>query len=368
MTREHFLGLDLLRIFAASLVLLNHFALFGWSTATATPFATDAAAFPILSPFAGLGAIGVQIFFVISGFVIALSAEGIRPVEFAKRRAIRVLPALWICGLIALVARALYGEPLAPLVADFFRSAVLSPIGPYIDGVVWTLVVEAAFYGLIFVAMFLKRFITLELVARVLGLASCCFLAIFIYAAIYRNEPGIDALYQIVGRFPFKVFLLHHGVFFAVGILIYSMFKDGYERRKLAYCILFGIFGMAEISTIGDMTLGVAIAANLIWLAALAFIAVSIHYRAQIQTNWNGRQEQIRNLGRLSYPLYLNHYSLGMVLVPFLAAQGFGRPEVLVLSMGFILGTSWLIMSWPEISLQKYLKHKVFAGGRPVTT
>ncbi|AZN98785.1 hypothetical protein EJ066_17380 [Mesorhizobium sp. M9A.F.Ca.ET.002.03.1.2] len=70
----HYLIIDFLRIFAAILVLLNHFATFAWNSASVAE-GSDVG-FGFLSAFAGLGAVGVEIFFVISGFVIAMSASG----------------------------------------------------------------------------------------------------------------------------------------------------------------------------------------------------------------------------------------------------------------------------------------------------
>ena len=82
---KHLYGLDVLRIVAAVLVLLNHYAQFGWRDATGFASGNDAA-FPLLAPFAGTGAVGVEIFFVISGFVIAMSAVGTSSSDFVKNR------------------------------------------------------------------------------------------------------------------------------------------------------------------------------------------------------------------------------------------------------------------------------------------
>ena len=54
-----------------------------------------------LAPWGSFGWIGVEIFFVISGYVIASSAEGAAPRTFLRRRAQRLLPAAWVCATIA---------------------------------------------------------------------------------------------------------------------------------------------------------------------------------------------------------------------------------------------------------------------------
>lgn len=56
--------------------------------------------FPKLSAVTAYGAMGVQLFFIISGFVILMSAHG-RPVgQFAASRISRLFPAYWTAVLL----------------------------------------------------------------------------------------------------------------------------------------------------------------------------------------------------------------------------------------------------------------------------
>ncbi|MGB3386566.1 MAG: acyltransferase [Pseudaminobacter sp.] len=361
-SKEHLYGLDLLRIMAAVLVLLNHFALFGWETPNGSAQGS-AAAFAFLEPFAVVGAIGVEIFFVISGFVIALSTLSATPSQFLRHRIIRVFPALWICGLISLVARAAGGEEMTVLFMDYARSAVLSPIGPYIDGVVWTLVVEAVFYGVIFFAMIFNKLITLEGIALILGISSSIFITVFLYFHAANMMYGGSEVYDLLKRFPFKVLLLRHGVFFAIGILIYSIFQQGFAREKAAYIAAFCVFGLIEIA----ISYGAAekvVPMLLIWLCSLVVVIASVRFARVIQEFFHTNHNSVRNLGRLSYPLYLSHYSFGMVLVPLLASQGLGRMNVLAISLFMVFATSWMVMYWPEAMMQRYLRTVFFRAKR----
>lgn len=119
-----------LRAFAAICVMLFHF---GLMPATHLPFR--------------IGAFGVDLFFVLSGFIIAYSSAR-RPEHFLAHRLSRVLPAYWIATLIA-AATALRGMDLAPLAGWVGQSLLFLPGPggrPALIFVGWTLVYELAFY------------------------------------------------------------------------------------------------------------------------------------------------------------------------------------------------------------------------------
>jgi peptidoglycan/LPS O-acetylase OafA/YrhL len=80
-------ALDLLRLFAVLAVVLYHY---GFRGAAADGFTT--ASLTDLTPIAKYGYLGVQLFFVISGFVIAYSAEGRTASGFAIARIARIYP------------------------------------------------------------------------------------------------------------------------------------------------------------------------------------------------------------------------------------------------------------------------------------
>ena len=97
------------------------------------------------------GWLGVEFFFMISGFVIFMTLARVAgPIDFAVRRFARLYPAYLVCaGLVYLVTtliayppnqHPLYDLMIAPLVdAPFFHAA-------YISAAYWSLVAEARFY------------------------------------------------------------------------------------------------------------------------------------------------------------------------------------------------------------------------------
>src|SRR4051794_24440984 len=99
-TRKNFGGVDALRFVAAMLVMFFHFNLWNWAFPLGLGGRT-AGPLPEQENLRGLfvfGWIGVQIFFVISGFVISFSAEQSSARAFFISRSRRLIPAVIICA------------------------------------------------------------------------------------------------------------------------------------------------------------------------------------------------------------------------------------------------------------------------------
>jgi peptidoglycan/LPS O-acetylase OafA/YrhL len=92
--KNHFPLLDPLRFGAALSVAVFHqmFWSWAWSSIGVPPafehYVAADVLFPSAAPFTWFGWVGVEIFFVISGFVIANSASKSSPIEFLLGRAL----------------------------------------------------------------------------------------------------------------------------------------------------------------------------------------------------------------------------------------------------------------------------------------
>jgi peptidoglycan/LPS O-acetylase OafA/YrhL len=362
--KGHLFGLDLLRLSAAALVVLNHFGAFS----EAVPDVGKPFAFPALNFMTMFGWVGVEIFFVISGFVIALSARGASPGGFLKRRALRIFPALWVCSLVSLVALATTDTPLGERLVSFIHSIILSPRGPYVDGVVWSLIVEAVFYLLIWFVLLSKSFHQLDRVAATLGIASAVFLSIFSLAVIFQDTPQAASIVSIFERFVFKVFLLRYGVFFALGMILWLGFEYGFTRSRIVLGAFAAIFGAVEIGIQAGSDSTQAVFASqiplfeaiivpiLVWSVGMMALIASVFFRTQIGATLKPRSVLVTRLGLLTFPLYLNHYTLGRVVTYSLISAHLARPAALAISLSLVCGSSWLIMRIPEPAIQARLR------------
>jgi peptidoglycan/LPS O-acetylase OafA/YrhL len=88
--QSQIIGLDIVRCVAALYVMLYHYGCWIWAGNNLPGIigAQD----HWMAPFSWPGWVGVEIFFVLSGFVIAYSAQGNTASGFAKRRIIRLYP------------------------------------------------------------------------------------------------------------------------------------------------------------------------------------------------------------------------------------------------------------------------------------
>ena len=297
-------GIDLLRFFAATLVAFFHLTWLEASTARLDWF----------------GWIGVEIFFVISGFVIAQSAQGATPLNFVISRFLRIYPAAWICGVISFVMLLAGHAKVAcflPLLGHFLRSLVLYPEGPFLATAYWTLPIEITFYGLIAAVLYLRGFRHIELIALVLCVCSAIYVvALGIQDLRFFTAPWLDFGYSWK-----NLTLLRHGIYFAGGIFLWL--RSEHRLSLLGYLglglVLFVapveiICRTAELVKLSPAAMNVASVGwvpVLIWLLSVAFIAAAAHWRAECQFLPRRLLAVVRLLGLTTYPFYLMHEVIG---------------------------------------------------------
>src|SRR5690606_4760472 len=83
---SRFAILDLLRFIAAIAVMFYHYLY----------TARVESVYPLASRLALHGYLGVELFFIISGFVVVWSAQGRSALRFAKARIVRLYPEYWV--------------------------------------------------------------------------------------------------------------------------------------------------------------------------------------------------------------------------------------------------------------------------------
>jgi peptidoglycan/LPS O-acetylase OafA/YrhL len=200
MRSKHVIGIDALRFLAASLVFLFHFSFL---------YLIQPGAFPTYAlhmtevynqfwSIAKFGWVGVEVFFVISGYVISFSTENRGRISYIRSRFLRLWPTVWICATVCLIiSTATHQSPLAITVVRWAGSMLISPVGPYIDNAYWTLPIEIAFYVVVGAIAAGRDPSRLTVVAIVLAIISLLYWIIFAILSLY---PISKAEYSLVSR------------------------------------------------------------------------------------------------------------------------------------------------------------------------
>jgi exopolysaccharide production protein ExoZ len=340
-------GIDLIRFFAAFSVVGFHLG-----------YLNEIADFRSIWPVTWFGWIGVEVFFVISGFVIANSANGKRPLHFLKGRALRLYPAAWCCATLTLfVMVAISDEPLVELLPSYIRSLTLIPKGPWIDDVYWTLSVEIGFYTLIFCLLCTGLFSRINRVATALTIFSSLCLSVF---AVGRWHP--QEAFRIADLLNHSnVLLARHGCFFALGAWLWistTRRLKAWERISVTVSV---------IACVGEILLrGLDFlpfqAGNVSWLIApvsvWATAVVCIYFFSsprEAMTIHYGTAKRLRTMGLMTYPLYLVHHVVGLVIMRHLVSIGIDKWLALTSGIVSVVALSWIVCKFCEPRIRKAL-------------
>jgi peptidoglycan/LPS O-acetylase OafA/YrhL len=287
--KERLYELDLFRFLAAVAVVFYHLLYIG-------ALVDRAPSFPGASEVSRYGYLGVDFFFMLSGFVIIMSVSGRTATKFWKARVVRLFPAYWAAiGVTTLVLGLFSRWPSAKqllanltMLQDFLGVEDL-------DGSYWSLAVELRFYLLIGLVIAVRQIDRIEfLIAGWLGVVA---LDTVVSLPTWIGEPLITEWAQ----------------YFIAGITFALIRSDALVTRfrvsilTVAYLVALlyaEVWTTHLTSTHGnDFDPFVAWAAITMFFAMLAVVAL----RGFVAL----RKPRYAILGAVSYPLYLIHQEVG---------------------------------------------------------
>ena len=310
--------------------------------------------YPEAIPFTWWGWVGVEIFFVISGFVITMSASNKTPVKFLIERFCRIYPALIFFSLISFIVILKDGSVSTPdALRRLANTLILWPKGPWVDGVVWTLVAEAIFYFVIAVVLILRPYATIEGISRYALIGVTAFWIIIILHLLFGfGSIGVAAM-QFATSFGARVTLLTTGGFFLLGIYGSEVFTKGLSTERSACLALAFACCIMAIVTRAMGTHGVSIFHQspiipvLAWTACLSVCVTAMIYERH-HPYPNGVRSAARTLGLITYPLYLAHEITGGWILGRLVRLGLDRWSAAILAGLIIFGICYIFTIWLE--------------------
>lgn len=293
----------------------------------------------ILETVSSYGYLGVHFFFMISGYVIMMTAQNSSLRRFVASRVSRLAPALWVCVSLTVAIELLVpSSPFKPESwAQYLANLTLVPkvFGQEpIDGAYWSLAVEINFYAwvaLIIAIGQLKRIETFLLLW--LGLSFVNFLRPMYPVELYTSA--------------------HWAPLFSAGAFFFLVHQSGWTRLRrigmlaaLALACLYAWREAGRVESVAQLmgfdqgpnhlvVMGVMVSCFLL------FAAVATG-RIRVQ---NSRWSDLS--GRLTYPLYLVHQNAGYAVFGAMMASGVVTTVgMTVVSIGIIalaLLVAWLV-------------------------
>lgn len=260
------------------------------------------------------GYMGVELFFIISGFVIAMTLESSRSVlDFVIRRFVRIWPALIISAILTFFLLNWSEAPFAltrrQFWPNFLPSLTLTPTAlwsglfpkvDFVTGVYWSLVVEIRFY---MIAAILFWLFARDRLARNLVIFT---VVIYVARALLRRVmPGYNGVFD-------ALFIPDYMPWFAAGAVFYELYKERLTKA-VALVMLAVMYAMIARISINYAVIGrdpvIASTAALLFLGPFWLLSTrpaAVGFLEIRPLVW---------IGECSYSIYLYHYAVGMILI-----------------------------------------------------
>lgn len=259
----------------------------------------------------GPGHFGVELFFIISGFVILMTIEQKQDLRaFVVSRIARLMPAFLAALVLASAIYHLWPMPPleSPMLRQFLANLTMAPslLGESsVDLPYWTLTYELLFYTYMAVLLRFRLLGSIEWLA-LLAMAIGCLVSLTMDMQLHRRT-GI-------------ILLLNAGNFFVIGICLYRIYAGAARPITyftLAFAAAVTAIGGGEHSFYapGDVYLPLTVA-----FGGLVWFATSRHGR------WLAWPPLVF-LGKISYPLYLVHVAVGWEVIRFGQAHGWSTMQ-----------------------------------------
>jgi peptidoglycan/LPS O-acetylase OafA/YrhL len=336
-------GLDLLRFIAAMVVLFFHYTFRGYTADGLSP-----TSFPLAASFFRYGYLGVDLFFMISGFVILMSARSATLKSFIASRIGRLYPAYWVAVTLSSLAVVFIGvHPFTVTLRQYLTN--LTMLNEYIgvesvDGVYWSLAVELKFYLLICMILWSGK------MAYITELA-VGWLLISVLACIVPHHSIIcDAIRA--------VFLTDWSSYFIAGMLLYLIKEEGVSILKgllLACCFCLSAY-LAVIRMGGYQVHFATHYSKPVLIAIIASFYAAMLLLSLGRLDFLNRRLWVR-AGALTYPLYLIHQLIGYIL--FYRFAAYNKYAVLSTIILLMLAISYLIHRYVEKTLGPILRRAI---------
>lgn len=292
------------------------------------------------------GGLGVQLFFIISGFVIFMTARRARrPSDFAISRAARLYPPYWISLVFSSLLILLFPVPgHGVTLIQFIANLTMVQRWFMVDGVVgvyWTLAVEMQFYAIIFALLLLTR---CRLSERVV-LWGCMAWSVISWAVVLVVAPASAPVAQDDPRWVkllTNITVAEYAPLFVLGMALFLARETG---RHHSWVVLAIASAAGNAFVLRGLLSGVQVSAV---CAVAAFVMLRSRTRLLLAPS-------VQWYGKISYSLYIIHAVPGFILIHHLWPI-VGRNVAMVIALAVVSVVSWAVWKYGEQSLGREAK------------
>lgn len=345
---KRFYQIDFFRFIAALAIMLVHYLFRGYKADNLSQIS-----FAELGDWMKYFFVFIDLFFIISGFVIALSIRGKTLKDYFKSRVVRIFSVYWICVLITSLVILFFGAPRfkVTLLQFFANLTLMHELMGFesIDGVYWTMIVEVKFYILSIVYLVILRF-------KKVSVTFCAYLwLLFSVLYLFFND---FILFKIADVFLIFVW----APAFIAGMLMADIYKkksisllNGVALLVCAGLSMFHRLNYMKIAMVHYNTDG----SELLVLALVFTMYLLVFLVVQGKLKFLNKPYFIY-LGILTYPLYLLHQNIGYIIFNKLGAY-INKYVLLITIILLMMFLSYALNRWIEAPITKYL-NKLFSS------
>lgn len=278
------------------------------------------------------GHYGVQLFFIISGFVIFMSVtRGKSAGDFLIKRVFRLYPA-YIAAI--LLTFFVIGKSPIDINRTFFEAFVNFSMFQEvfgirnIDGVYWSLRVEGTFYLMMALVLLLgakNRVMTISIILLLVGT---------LIQTISMVSPNEYASWA--ERFSTANYIQ----MFVIGIMFYSIWQHGPQIKYIAVMFYSVIYDFVFESVTNGLF-------SLLFIGIFALVL-------NRKMKWLNHKALLF-LGSISYPLYLIHQNIGYALIEQMEKVGLTHELFVLVPLTLSILLAYGVVKFVETPIQNYL-------------